>query len=385
MKSAIRNDDNKGRGNALLILQFEESDEKPSAGETFTVSVQAFPSRNYLQAPGSCDSWVSGSETYIPVDGQHWDGTELTLELGPYFTAAFEEKLHSFNVRGSIHSSFTKIKADTQNIIKPPRDMGKIDLPDKKAKFSVKQTADITLINRTDKSPGLPESPPPAVPEEAPAGPAAGESADGETGAEKNLPAEAGPAAPGRVIPPGPEKSKSVLPVLIPLVLIILALASAWYFLLKDKPEDPEAAGSSPETEETPAAVQPAAGGTPIEEARRLLREGKPDGELAEAVDKLDGTPGAEDAVFLLLRKLARSSPKYRMRFAEFYDPMDKRPTGSIQKNAKFAYDEYDAARKAGAEQAESRQEALLDWALSNEDTGDPGARALTEMLDSGR
>jgi hypothetical protein len=84
------------------------------------------------------------------------------------------------------------------------------------------------------------------------------------------------------------------------------------------------------------------------------------------------------------LRKLAPSSPERRARFAAFYDPLDKRPSGTVTKNAKFAFDEYEAAGKAGYKEAEAKQEALLDWAEANEKSGDPGALALLEMLDKG-
>jgi hypothetical protein len=113
------------------------------------------------------------------------------------------------------------------------------------------------------------------------------------------------------------------------------------------------------------------------------LRDEAPDSELEAAVSRLDGQAGSEDAVFLLVRKLAKKSPKYQLRYAEFFDPLDKRSSGSVKKNAKNAYDEYELARKAGLKVARERQENLLEWAEDNFKKGDEGAIQLVDAFNS--
>jgi hypothetical protein len=176
-----------------------------------------------------------------------------------------------------------------------------------------------------------------------------------------------------------------LIPVVVLALLLLLGLGA--FFYLRDRNKQGGEGQPAPTV-----AVKPAIGGksgpkpsaTPVDEARNLLRGGATEADLAAAVDRLDGQPGAEDAVFLLLRKLAPTSPRHRLRFAAFYDPLDGRPSGSVAKNAKYAFDEYEAARKAGERGAVAKQEALLDWAEAHEDSGDEGALALIEMLEKG-
>jgi cell division protein FtsN len=213
--------------------------------------------------------------------------------------------------------------------------------------------------------------------------------------------------------------------VVFPIVAaLLLAGVGAWLFFFKDKGEAPESSSqvetaklepSQPEgTPSSPASQAPQGSPgepskpspdqnagqsaadpskapskeagqkklTPVDEARKLLREGAPEAELVAAVKRLDGQPGAEDAVFIILRKLAPSSPEYRMRFAAFYDPLDTRPAGSVPKNAKHAYDEYEEAKKAGVKSAADRQDALLEWAEAREGSADEGVRELLRVLD---
>ncbi|MDR1577324.1 MAG: hypothetical protein LBT86_03700 [Deltaproteobacteria bacterium] len=442
MKATLKNDDDKGRGHALLIVHFAEEDEKLHQDEalgSFFLAVKGHPSGTFLQGPKSEERWTLGSEEYLPVVAKSWDGTDLILELGPYFTNAFQEKIHSFFLKGQ-SSKFAQLKAETYRVWKPPRDMVNIDLPDPNAKFTNKTTEAVTLMNRTAASassgearPSVRETPPspPSPPVAAP--PVVVPPAPPVPSAPLVRPPDPAPTPAAPVVD---KKSHKGLKIGVGVLLALLLLAGGfiWYYLGNDnevKPT-PEAPSQPPDAEKTPEPAQevppesappapappesappesappesappestppepappesapPSApsgdlsGKPPIDAARNLLRTGAANEDLAAAVAKLDGQPGAEDAVFLLLRKLAPTSPESQMRFAAFFDPLDSRPTGSVVKNAKYAYDEYEVAKKAGHNQAAERQKALIKWADANAASGDEGARALLEWANN--
>ena len=421
MKAKMIDDAAKGRGHALLIVAFDDGDERPGADDHLFVAVKSQPSKLFLQLPSSQARWVDGAEVYLPVVVKSFEANELILEMAPYFSASYRDKLHEFYLKDS-RSIFPPLRVMTDHISKPPRELANIELPDPSAKFAQKAQEDVSRMTRADKpapdEPGplaepVPPPPPPVASEspvplpppapeiqltkspEPPPPPVASES-------PVPLPPPAPeiqltkspepPLAPPRPIPtpplpkppaPTPPKdagsalNKKKIFISLGVSLLLLIAAGVAYYLSTKSPSAPEVGV------ETPAAPsEPAAKKTPLDEARELLRKNAETGDLAAAVARLDGVPGAEDAVFLLLRKLAPTSPALRTRFAAFYDPLDKRPAGSVQKNAKYAYDEYEEARKAGAEDVVARQEALLDWAEANENSGDEGAKALLEMVD---
>jgi hypothetical protein len=400
------------------------------------LSVKSHPSGLFLQPPGSTERWVSGAEYYFPAVIKSFDGWELILELGPYFSDAYVDKFHFFYLRSAKspqggdrdnNADFPVLRVETNRIKKPPRELANIDLPDQKAKFASPAVEEVTLMNRTEKvdsnegsaaltvglgatletppahvaepepSPppetliGSLDQPPPPVPEQSEA-----------------LPLPASVAIPKTLANrPEGEAQKSVKPaaIILGLLALLLIVGGVLVFLKKakiwDEEKSPNPKANLEEKTDPPVAPLKASdleddgaktpdpkiqnpAKPPLDEARDLLRKGASNADLAAAVARLDGQPGAEDAVFLLLRKLAPTSPGHRLRFAAFYDPLDKRPSGTVAKNAKFAFDEYEEARKAGDKEAAARQMALLDWAEANEKSGDAGAKALLEMLDNG-
>ncbi|MDR2142050.1 MAG: hypothetical protein LBR11_09730 [Deltaproteobacteria bacterium] len=401
MKATVRNDDDKGRGHALLIIHFTDEDDKPHKDETFSLAVRSHPSKTFLQPPGAGALWMAGSETYIPVKAREWDGQDLILELGPYFTNAFVDKIHFFFLKGSF-SNFPSVKAETYKVWKPLRDMN-IDLPLPPQVSGFEETPDdSTKVNRPEPTPSpeddslepiddfTPPPPPPELepPVPVPATPEQPKPAETpKLSLEKKLLPPTQPPTQPPTRPPSPRGRRLAWPIL--LVLLILAGVGGWlYYDQKKTPEPP----ATPRLEEPPAAPvkpdeppPPTQGPLlPLDEARKLLRDKAPEADLLAAVDRFDGIPGAEDAVFLLLRRLAPTSADRQARFAAFFDPLDQRPSGSVQKNAKDAYDEYELAKKAGDQTATARQEALVNWAKAPENKDNAGARDLLKMLNKG-
>ncbi|MDR1607976.1 MAG: hypothetical protein LBT38_06170 [Deltaproteobacteria bacterium] len=397
MKATLRNDDDKGRGHAFLIVHFDDNDLKPHENEVmelFHLSVQGHPSGTYLQGPQSEAKWLENAEVFLPVEPISWTGTELTLEIGPYFTSAFQEKIHTFHLKGR-YEDYPKLRAETYKVWKPPRDMANIDLPDPKAKFASKTVEDATVMNRPLKVEEAPAPPPLPEPEASPTLTIEKEPQTPPPEPAPEPPAER-PAAP--LVPRRPSGSPLVLIIVLGLLLLLLAFG-VWYLLLfkRDEPQTPpeatktESLKPEPKLSDSPADSKPSSSAdskedplkvSPLNEARRLLRENASTEELTKAAAALEGQAGAEDALFLIARKLAQTSLEGRMRYAAFFDPLDNRPSGSVAKNAKAAFDEYEAARLKGSDQAAARQEALLDWAETHESSGDAGARELLEMLD---
>ncbi|MDR0549757.1 MAG: hypothetical protein LBI10_10175 [Deltaproteobacteria bacterium] len=400
MKAKMIDDAAKGRGHALLIVAFDDGDERPGVDDHLFVAVKSQPSKLFLQLPSSQARWVDAAEVYLPVVVKSYEANELILEMAPYFSASYRDKLHEFYLKDS-RSIFPPLRVMTDHISKPPRELANIELPDPSAKFAQKAQEDVSRMTRADKpapeEPGPFSEPIPPPPVETvipvplpPPAPKIQLTKSPEPPLAPPMPPPPPPTpspapTPPLPKPPAPTPSKAAGSALnkktvfisLGVFLLLLIAGGLVYYFSTKSPSAPEVGV------ETPAASsEPAAKKTPLDEARELLRTNAAPQDLAAAVARLDGVPGAEDAVFLLLRKLAPTSPALRTRFAAFYDPLDKRPAGSVQKNAKYAYDEYEEARKAGAEDVVARQEALLDWAEANETSDDEGAKALLEMID---
>jgi hypothetical protein len=89
------------------------------------------------------------------------------------------------------------------------------------------------------------------------------------------------------------------------------------------------------------------------------------------ALSRLESQPGAEEAVFLLVRSMATRDRKYHLRLGAFFDPQDTRPKGAVTPNVMFAYDEYEAAGPT-AEARQSR-DRLVAWLERLAPGGDAG------------
>jgi hypothetical protein len=122
----------------------------------------------------------------------------------------------------------------------------------------------------------------------------------------------------------------------------------------------------------------------PMKEVEDLLKRAAAAGRLPLAecevlLERLEITPGGEDALFLLVRRMAKDDKSRRVRFGAFFDPLDRRPSGSVVKNAQYAYDEYMAA---GANpEAQKRLAALKNWLATPAASGVAGVAELKKNL----
>lgn len=369
MKAKLKNDPARERGWARLELTFDQAETpRPAAEENFTLSVQKIPEQSFLQPPGG-DRWPrGGAERYLEPDAQSWDGRTLALELGPDFTSAMAKTPCCVSLKGSRGAAFSKIRVDTLAIDLPPADYKITIDPQKLAEEERKKLAAEEERKREEERLRQEE-----------------EQRQAELARQQaeSAKAEAGEPEVGK-------SSQKWLIVLIAVLLLALAGGLAWYFLIRPKAPEP-VVEPAPVTEARPGdePVEPPAAETPAPnvsinagsgeakiEVQNLFRRGAPYAELEEALAKYDGQEGAEDAVFLLALELAPVKPEYRSRLAAFFDPSDPRPAGSITKNAATAYDEYEAAKKAGDAGAAAAQARLLGWARANAAT-EPSAADL--------
>ncbi len=391
MKPQLVNKPGAEPGRALLKLVFKEGETpRPQEGEEFKLAIQEFPATKYFQ-PAGPDHWPEkGPECYFTIPECIFDGQSLTLELGPAITGTLLANLYRFHLRGSLGSSFMA-QLPVNNLKRPP----KID-----PSLKVGAPAQPTLppeAKPAEKAPPPTAPPPEPAPAEIepPASPVEPEPKPG-------APAEgsAGTALDEPLPPPlekeSPKKPwwKKVLFIALP-ILVLLALGGGFWWLKNRESADSAApvatedqgADTAPALEDQDSAAgetapPPVAPKTlsPLEEVRELFRRGANLAEMETVMERLDGRDGAEDAVFLLARALADHEPKYRLRCAEFLDPTDTRPTGSIRKNPEAAYDEYELARKGGDENAAQAQARLLEWAKEQAGQGDPEAARLWQQ-----
>ncbi|MDR1050286.1 MAG: hypothetical protein LBP95_04240 [Deltaproteobacteria bacterium] len=145
-----------------------------------------------------------------------------------------------------------------------------------------------------------------------------------------------------------------------------------------------------------PAAGKPAAAGKPgpaesvvkadspsLVEVRDLLsaKPRKSLAEMEEVLGRIDGVEGGEEAVFLLVRAMAREDPRRHVRLGAFFDPLDERPKGGVAPNVMYAYEEY--VQAGDVDEAGRRKDALADWTRGPGRTalGVEGVAELTEVL----
>ncbi len=364
MKARLVNDSGRSPGWSRLELVFDNYEpRRPSDGETFTVAVQRLPEQSYLQAPGG-DRWPrGGAEHYLKADSQTWDGRMLLLELGPDFTSALAQVPCLFTLKGSLGTTFERIRVDTKILKALPADHKIVIDPDtlkqrqeeearvieleKEARQRAKMDAE-RLENTPLAEPVLPIAPPE------------------ETGQKE------------------PVKKQYKFLILAFVLLFIALMALAVYFLMNRDEGATEKYTQEANEQETaeiapPSGAEPSSQGAasgPKAEVAELFRRNASYQELENALARLEGQEGAEDAVFLLLTELAPLKPALQSRLAAFFDPSDPRPSGSIIKNALTAYDEYEAAKQAGDAEAAAAQARLLKWAEGNA-ASDPAASEL--------
>ena len=164
---------------------------------------------------------------------------------------------------------------------------------------------------------------------------------------------------------------------------LLLGVGIGFFLLRGDSPKAPEAPSlptdkplprmaNLPPKEETqvPQAAYPPDAPV-LEQARKALREGiDPAGAVAMALS-LPESPERADAAFLLLEYAAESGhPEAAFWVGRYYDPTDRSPSGTIQKNAQSAYEWYRKAADGGQQEAPRQIEVLREWIRKKADQG---------------
>ncbi len=208
-------------------------------------------------------------------------------------------------------------------------------------------------------------------------------------------PAPEPPLAAPEPLPDPPAKSKTPL-LLALLLLALLAGTGAYYFLTKDKAPAPQAEAApqppakqdetppapEPRTkpESPPAPETPAQPATPLAQARKHLSgAADPAASLSMALE-FRAKPEGADAAFLLAEDAAsKGNAKAMLELASFYDPLDKGPAGTIQKDPLLAWEWYKKAEAAGEAAAKDKLAALRAWAETEAPKGSgPAQKILT-------
>ncbi len=185
-----------------------------------------------------------------------------------------------------------------------------------------------------------------------------------------------------------PEQKKSIFPIVITVIIILLLGVGLWWFLQnKAEQASPEQTEQAEQAEQKadPAATNPEptpeasakepeqAPSTPVlspmQQTREFLRKdntGTASLDLAKNLStSLDENASEEslDAIFLLLEDAAQKNiPAAMLSLAKYYDPNNTDPKGSIIPDAREAYTWYKKALDNGEAEASKRLEALHTW-----------------------
>jgi len=387
---------------SITVTFDSPEDEKPKIGETFKISIKQASYDKYYQADRE-NHWPEkeNSESFFEPANQKFDNNVLTIGISPDIISNCPHKMYHLHIKGQ--SSSTKVQL----------------IFDPKQGFShpLKNTASVGSV---------PQKP---------------ITVNNEPSADSNPLEDIPPAKPAQTIP---EKKvfpfkKLILRVLSIVAILAVILAMAWVgvktwpmVLAKfknlsppaselsktedtpktdapfktDEPDIPFESNDFLKTDESsvpserenifktdqpaetsktptpPVALKPKA---PLEEARELIRENNNQEAMEQAFNRLDNTPGAEDAVFLLAKVLAGRKPQYRMRYAAFMDPADDRPSGSIKKDPLAAYAEYQTAEKNGVPEAGKAMERLRSWVDSQPYSGDANLARFRKLYGGDR
>ena len=219
--------------------------------------------------------------------------------------------------------------------------------------------------------------------------------------------AEPAPELPPQTAKKGLPGGKFALP-----ILIILGMAFGAYLALKDKmaaeqpvveepqaaaKEDPARPADKPTPAEEPApsvedapppADQPASPAAqeplipPLDQARQFLRSGGSADEAMTLALRLPESPEGRDATFLLAETAAEQGHAGAMlELAEFYDPQNQKPKGSILADAEQAWIWYGKAEQAGRTEAADRRATLRAWLEGEASKGSAEAADVLRRL----
>ena len=148
----------------------------------------------------------------------------------------------------------------------------------------------------------------------------------------------------------------------------------------KPAPEEPAPEKPAPKPDETGnEAARPA----PLQSARELLRSGPDNAAIRRNLSMLPLNPENADANFLLREELAqRGDAESMYLLAQFYDPVQSLPTGSIEKDPEQAIYWYAQAAAGGWQSAGPALKQLKTWLQNAAGEGDMEAQRLLESLE---
>jgi len=385
MKNETFNPDGPPKGTVCIRLTFEHPEEKkPESADKIKISIQE-ASRNKYYETGSVKPWPDGdnSESFFKPSDCKIEGDVLTIILIPDIIRTCRKDLYTVKIKdeASNFEQSVKLIFDPQKGLKrPPGLSGPVGSAPPESAIEKAEPVQEPIPERAEPTP----IPAPPVTE------------DTEIS--------------------GSSKKKILIWVLAVIAGLALILGLAWtgYKMWSwasskfggllppiseldktgdlAKSTDSTDSADSPDSAESKIFPQPADSlepkeptvplkpKTPLAEARELIKEKAAPEEMESALNRLDQTPGAEDAVFLLAKVLAGFKPQYRMRYAAFMDPTDERPTGSIKKDFLAAYAEYLTAQKNGVPEAGPALERLRAWVESQSDSGDPNLARFRKL-----
>ncbi|MDR2198805.1 MAG: hypothetical protein LBR53_05015 [Deltaproteobacteria bacterium] len=372
-RAELQDDPHQGAGWALFTLEAEgEAAKFDLAEDDYRLSVRDPESGLHLAWAGTGFDW--GSERgFINTQLVSLNGGVLVLRLFPGLTSRLDKSPLLYTVSwksGEISetpadaSGLTRLPVPQETPLEPPVPVP-APLPpavEKKGKGKIIALGALLLLvlaalgafgyfkfyakpaETETASLNPPEAPPE---EEAPK-------------AEENKPSEAAPSE----TPPAAESPPSETP------------PAAGNAIPDVPPTDPSAAAAPPE----PGPSAP----TRVDEAERLIGGGSSFAQMeGKYLEFASGTdPDSLDASYRLLQALSVYAPKYKAVYAEYFDPLVKKPAPDyVEKNAFKAYQLYSEAVKLGDLSRRESLDALKEWSATAAAKGQPGVSELLSSL----
>ncbi|MBO4301426.1 MAG: hypothetical protein J5861_07475 [Desulfovibrio sp.] len=370
MQITYSNDEQRGAGHGILKC----TDHTFTKGG-YSVALERASDHCFLAGNGE---WGS-QQIWLPVDKGTTAGTELQLLLGPSIVDQLDTqeryRVHVTSEDGFSAKALLQVKdidysspeTLSNTVIVPP--------PQAAANLSKETPQKTTSVAQDPKTTATPEN------------------------AENSNPSSASELAPDYTLTASRPHSRSKLPVMSGIVLILALLGTgAWYFLYS-QPEPPQRQEAtpvpealnpdsqirppSPDVQQQPVSQAETTPPLTAEERVKLFFGGKeitPSAAATLCRELPTGTPTEQDAVYRLYYFAGENGEtSVLMDYASCLDPT-KPQWGSINKDAVAAWEIYEKARVNNPEAANAQQ-ALRSWLEQKAETGDVRARFWLDRL----
>ena len=365
MQVSIANDGRFASGHAFITVQ-----DCPPPGDTPWFSLRRASDRMYLSANAR---WLNTLER-IPVCGGLYRDSTYYIPIGPEILSeldSLENHVFSLNGLGPVALE-----------IPPVLPTGLF--PDTTGAVGAVQTPSATRLQPTPAPELEPEPQPEPEPEPAPE-PVA-----------QTAPLSMGTA---EVSKQGAGKG---LVIAIVILVLLAAGAALYFFVLRDKgeepapqpaasepaqakPEEPKPLQSEPAKPEQ-ASQAPAAAPTPFLSTARQHLQGNADPaqslSLAKPMRTIEADANTSDGAFLLIEDAAQKGNAEAMfLLAQYYDPANTLPRGSIQPDVSQAVQWYKKAAQNGIAEADAALKALKAQLEQKAASGDTEAKRLLQNI----